>query len=158
MDKSLSEAEKLEKVNFGSRDNVRHPMAWDGSAGNGFTAEGVKPWLAPHSRGSEVNLEADLASERSVCRFYRELLALRSSEDAFTDGAFRVISKPEDPYFVFTRTLGGESWAVVCNFEDEQEIKLPFECEAPSLSNLSREKMTGRYGPYECAAAKLISF
>jgi glycosidase len=158
MDKSLSEEEKLEKVNFGSRDNVRHPMAWDGSANNGFTGDAVKPWLAPHSRGSEVNLEADLASERSVCRFYRELLALRSSEDAFTDGDFEVISKPEDPYFVFTRTLGGESWVVVCNFEREQEISLTLECEAPRLSNLGRGEIEGKYMPYECAAAKLISF
>ena len=29
--------EALEKVNFGSRDNARHPMAWDGSSSGGFT-------------------------------------------------------------------------------------------------------------------------
>ena len=149
---TLSEEETLEKINFGSRDNPRHPMAWNGTEGNGFTTG--KPWLLPHSRAAEVNVENDLAADRSIYRFYQELLKLRADNDAFTTGDFEVISAPEDDFFVFIRTAGDDKWAVVCNFEEERNIKLPFECEEPALSNLGRDTADGTYAPYECAVAR----
>lgn len=148
---SLEEA--LEKVNFGSRDNPRHPMAWDSSEGHGFSD--AEPWLLHHSRADEVNVENDLASDKSVYRFYQKLLALRAANDAFADGDVKVISKPDDEYFVYTRILGDEKWAVICNFEKETEIGLPFRCEEPALANLGRDAADGKYLPYECAIAKV---
>ncbi|MBQ6439472.1 MAG: alpha-glucosidase [Mogibacterium sp.] len=151
--KTYSEEVCLEKVNFGSRDNARHPMAWDGSDTSGFTTG--KPWLLPHSRAAEVNVENDLAAEKSVYRFYQKLLKLRKDNDAFTTGDLEVISAPEDDFFVFVRTSGDEKWAVVCNFEKERSIKLPFECEKPSLSNLGRDAADGTYAAYECAVSRI---
>ena len=87
-------------------------------------------------------------------RFYQELLKLRADNDAFTTGDFEVISAPEDDFFVFIRTAGDDKWAVVCNFEEERNIKLPFECEEPALSNLGRDTADGTYAPYECAVAR----
>ena len=150
----MSEEEAIGKANFGSRDNPRHPMAWDGSEGCGFTTG--KPWLVPHSRYQEVNVRNDLAADRSVFRFYQELLRLRTGSAAFLDGDFEVVSKPEDDYFVYTRTLGDEKWAVVCNFEKDSEISLPFECENPALASLGRKSAAGRYSPYECSVSKVI--
>jgi glycosidase len=155
MCKEMSPAEALEKVNFGSRDNARHPMAWNGSKNNGFTDENADPWLIVHSRADEVNVENDLASDRSVYRFYQALLKLRRENDAFKDGDFEVISKPEDDCFIYTRSSEGKKWAVVCNFEKEQNISLPFECEKPVLANLGRETADGHYKPYECIAAEV---
>ena len=152
--RTLSEAEALEKVNFGSRDNARHPMPWDGSENHGFTTG--TPWLLHHSRAGEINVEGDLASERSVYRFYQQLLRLRRDNEAFLDGGLEVISRPEDSFFVYTRSLGDEKWAVVCNFEEGQEIELPFECEAPALANCGRQTADGLYAPYECAVAAVI--
>ena len=149
----MSPEEALEKINFGSRDNARHPMAWDDSEYSGFSE--AKPWLLPHSRYKEVNVSKDLASDKSVYRFYQELIKLRTQNDAFLDGDFEVVSAPEDKYFVYTRTFGDEKWAVICNFESEEEIKLPFECEAPALTNLGRTKADGTYAAYECAAARV---
>ena len=153
----LSEEECLEKINFGSRDNVRHPMAWDSSRNSGFTDESVTPWLLPHSRAAEVNVEADLASEQSVYRFYQKMLQLRNNDPAFRYGDVEVHSKPEDDFFVYTRSLGDSKWAVVCNFETSQNIRLPFACEAPVLANLNRRAAGGSYAPYECAVAKVLS-
>ena len=147
----MPEEEALEKINFGSRDNARHPMAWDTSKNGGFTTG--KPWIALHSRWQEINLERDLAGEHSVYRFYQALLKLRRSEEVFITGDLQIISSPEDPYFVFTRSESGKQWVVVCNFETKQEICLPFACEAPVLSNLDRTEINGTYSPYECAAA-----
>ena len=153
--KTLSEEECLEKINFGSRDNARHPMAWDGSRNSGFTDENVSPWLLPHSRAAEVNVENDLASEKSVYRFYQNMLHLRNSNQALQYGDVAVLSKPEDDFFIYTRSLGDSKWVVICNFETEQNIDLPFECEAPVLANLNRQAAGGSYAPYECAAAKV---
>ena len=149
----MSPEEALEKVNFGSRDNARHPMAWDDSEYNGFST--AEPWLCPHSRSKEINVKADRAADKSVYRFYQQLLKLRTGNDAFLDGDLEVVSKPEDDYFVYTRTLGDEKWVVVCNFEKEQSIELPFECEAPALANLGRKTADGAYAAYECAAARV---
>ena len=104
----------------------------------------------------EVNLENDLANERSIFRFYQDLLKLRAQLPVMPDGGFEVVSKPEDELFVYTRTLDGERYAVICNFADEQEIKLPFECAAPVLSTLNRQQAVGVYQPYECAVCKAV--
>ena len=142
----------LEKINFGSRDNARHPMAWDAGVGGGFST--ATPWIPLHSRQQEINLETDCASAQSVFRFYQQLLKLRRETDAFLDGAFEVVSAPEDERFVFTRTLDEAKWAVVCNFAQAATITLPFEGEVV-LSNLGRTEAGGHYQPYECAVIRV---
>ena len=147
--------EALARINFGSRDNARHPMEWDGSENGGFTTG--KPWIALHSRYQEINVKNDLAADRSVYRFYQALLKLRRENDAFLDGDLQVLSSSDDPYMIFIRSLKGEKWVVVCNFESEQQIALPFACEEPTLSNLNRTSADGSFAPYECAIAKVIN-
>jgi len=151
---TMSSEEALARINFGSRDNARHPMAWNGETGGGFTV-GEKTWITLHSRQKEINLENDLAQERSVFRFYQQLLRLRKETDALLDGRFEVLSKPEDEYFVYTRTLDEEQYVIVCNFACEQQIALPKGCGKPLLGNLDRCKASGMYRPYECAVYKV---
>ena len=182
----MSPQEALTKINFGSRDNARRPIAWTAGANGGFTSG--TPWIPLHTRYREVNVEADLyapeapesgssaaaGGSRSVYRFYQALLKLRREHGAFLDGAFDVLSAPEDDCFVFTRALPAsalpadndstgaetadrkETWAVICNFGAEREIALHFECEPPALTNLGRASADGVYAPYECAAARVI--
>ena len=146
---TMSPEEALAKINFGSRDNARHPMAWNGGVGGGFS-EG-QPWIPLHSRYREINLEKDLAQDRSVFRFYQQLLKLRANTPAFLDGEFENLSGPEDEHFIYTRTLDGDRWVVVCNFAREQRIELPFACGEAVLSSLGRREANGVYAPYECA-------
>ena len=153
--KTMPPEAALDKINFGSRDNARRPMAWNGGKNGGFTKG--QPWIPLHSRYREINVEKDRASERSVFRFFRSLLKLRSGEAAFLDGETEVLSSPDKTYFIYTRTLGSEKWAVICNFEAEQKITLPFKCEKPALANLGRRSADGLYAPYECAAAKAVT-
>ena len=154
--REMSPEEALAKINFGSRDNARRPMPWDGGKNGGFTAAET-PWIALHSRRGEINVAADLAADRSVWRFYRALLALRRSRAAFLDGAMEPVSSPDDPFFVYTRSWEGETWAVVCNFETPRQISLPFRCAAPALANLGRKTADGAYAPYECAVSRVES-
>jgi glycosidase len=131
-------------------------MAWDDSKNCGFTDDGCEPWLINHSRAKEINVKNDLNSKKSVYRFYQELLKLRAGNDVLRDGNVEVISKPEDEFFAYIRSLNDEKWMVICNFGKEQVIELPSDCEEPVLANLERKTSDGLYRPYECAVAKMI--
>ncbi len=149
-----SEEELLEEINFGSRDNTRRPFAWDGSRGHGFTSA-ASPWLPFASRSDEINLAADLASEKSVWRFYRDLFALRRDRVVLRTGDFEQVKPRKKDCFVFLRKNEKERILVVCNFEREQSFTgLPQG--KLLLSNMHRDKgANGRYAPYECAVYDL---
>ena len=143
-------AEKaLERCNFGSRDGTRRPMCWSGEAYGGFST--AKPWITTHSRYEEVNLEADKAREKSVFRFYKALLTLRRESDAILYGTLKVLSKEEDPFFLFEREKDGEKLTVAINFEQESEIALPEDAEVV-LHNYLDSADTFR--PYEIKVLK----
>ena len=148
----MSPEEALKKINFGSRDNSRRPLSWDGTDGAGFTD--AKPWIPFHSRQKDINLAKDLASEHSIFRFYRDLLRLRAEEIALTEGEFRVVSKPEDDFFAYTRTKGDTKILVVCNFETPQVLHFS-EAGTVLLANLNRTEISGNYQSYECAVFRL---
>lgn len=120
LEAGFTEKEAIAKINFGSRDNARRPMPWDNSEFGGFSK--VTPWIAPSSHLQEINLEKDLQSEKSVFRFYQQMLKLRREHAAFRQGRITVVSKPEDNYFVFTRELDEEKFTVICNFEQDAVI------------------------------------
>ena len=153
MAEGMSKEEAMAKINFCSRDNPRHPMAWDNSENAGFSE--AKPWLAVHSRAKEINLENDLNSEKSVFRFYKDMLRLRKENDAFRKGKFSVVSKPEDPYFIYIREYDDGKFTVICNFEESSKI----DCEGMNgelvLSNYKDSDIkNNNFKPYEIAVFK----
>lgn len=140
-----SKPEAMRLINFGSRDNTRHPVCWDGSEFGGFST--VKPWLAVHSECKCVNLKSDLASEKSVFRFYKELFALRKKCKALIYGSFEEISQETDNFFAFERVFEDERITVVCNFEDENTVEIKGQL---LLSNYSNADVAGNhYRKYE---------
>ncbi len=148
---SKSESVILECINFGGRDNVRRPLCWNGGKNFGFsTAE--KCWIPLHSRGAEVNAEADMKSEKSVFAFYKETLKLRKNSRAVRYGSFENLTRGNG-YFAYSRKAEGEEIIVVCNFERETEISgLPnFEY---LFGNTAARLPNGTYAPYETAVFK----
>ena len=146
----VDERTLLDEINFGSRDNTRRPFAWDASENHGFT-EASRPWLPYATRSDEINLASDLASEKSVWRFYRDLLTLRRERKVLRKGSFRQIECTRKDCFVFLREGEGERILIVCNFERAQEIRgLP---EGKMLLSNARRTVgtNGDYAPYECA-------
>lgn len=139
----------LEQINFGSRDNTRHPMCWNSEKYAGFSK--TEPWLATHSEYQNVNLKKDMASEKSVFRFYQKLLSLRSNTPAILYGNLKVLSKQEDPYFAFEREYVDEKLVIVCNFEQTSVIETPPNAEL-LLTNYSEH--TDFFRPYEIAVFK----
>lgn len=148
--KHMSPEESLAGINFGSRDNTRRPMCWDDSEFGGFSD--TRPWIKPHSMVRELNLKNDLASEKSVFRFYQRLLKLRSEKDALTLGDVRFLSGEEDNYLVTLRSCGDQKILAVCNFEQPQEISAGFAEGTLLLSNNAyRTESTSHYEPFEIA-------
>ena len=145
-----TEKEALNKVNFGSRDNARRPFAWDNSRYAGFSTH--EPWLPIASRADEINLAIDQQAEKSVFRFYRDLLRLRREEPALRRGVTDVISAEEDNFFIFTRTLDDRVFTVVCNFEQPSAIEDSKGFGSEILHNyLDRKAGNTAFRPYEIA-------
>ena len=106
-------AEKM--IISGARDHARTPMQWDSSVNAGFNA-GTAPWQCMNPNYKDINVEADLASDKSVYRFYQEVLRLRKSEPALIYGN-TVEYYPDDRQVIaYCRSLGGTRFLVVGNF------------------------------------------
>ena len=151
--RNMPSAQALEKINFGGRDNTRRPMCWSGEENTGFTSG--EPWTPLHSRWQELNLEQDLKSEKSVWRFYRDLLQLRKDIPALSRGEFTPVSPEDADYCAYERTLNGEKVLVVCNFEEQRHIPCS-SCGKLLLSNYGLvEKTDTLYRPYEAAVFML---
>ncbi len=113
----------MREINFGSRDNARRPVAWNGDKYNGFST--VRPWITPATYAGDINLERDRVSKKSVFEFYRRVLALRRESDAIRRGTLAVLNRPEDNFFVYRRALGDERYVVICNFDTPSHIAVP---------------------------------
>jgi len=144
----------LKAINFGGRDNARRPMAWTAGKNGGFT-EGT-PWITMGSRYKEINLEKDLASEKSIFNFHKALFALRKTREELRQGTFIPLHKAEDNYALYVRELGDKRICVVCNFESATKIDLPKTRGKILLSNYGRlDGDESEFRPYEIAVYSL---
>ena len=151
-----SEAEALDIAAAVSRDNARTPMQWSAERNAGFS-EGT-PWLGVNPDYKDVNVEKELDDPDSVLSFYRELIHLRRDSECIRRGNLS-FQLEDDPYlFVFSRTLGNESYMVIANFSDSRR-----HCHAdvPScdvlMSNYGRASASSDMDlePYEAVIVKV---
>lgn len=151
-----SEAEALDIAAAVSRDNARTPMQWSAERNAGFS-EGI-PWLGVNPDYKDVNVEKELDDPDSVLSFYRELIHLRRDSECIRRGDLS-FQLEDDPYlFVFSRTLGDESYMVIANFSDSRR-----HCHAdvPScdviMSNYGRASASSDMDlePYEAVIVKV---
>ena len=107
----------LAGVHTMGRDNARTPMQWDSSPSAGFTSG--TPWISPNPNYPQINAAADLASDRSVFRFYQRLIALRHDDQTVAVGSFALLAPNHERLYAFTRTRGDDTVVVVANASDE---------------------------------------
>jgi len=111
----LNIQEYLDHQRKTSRDHARTPMQWDDSANAGFTSN-PQPWFAVNPNYKEINAKDALADPDSIYHYYRRILALRKETPAFLYGDFRDLDPQHPLVFVYTRTLGTESYLIILNF------------------------------------------
>lgn len=97
-----------------SRDPQRSPIQWDESVNAGFNT-GAKPWIAVHPNYTTNNLKAQEAADKSLYKFYKELLHLRKNEtfaesdfkiEALSENVLELIRSGADKTFVVLINLG----------------------------------------------------
>ena len=99
----------------GARDHARVPMQWDSTVNGGFNT-GAEPWQSVNPAYKEINVERDLASSRSIYRFYQKLLGIRKEEKTLLYGETIEYDPDNRKVIAYTRTLDGKRFLVIGNF------------------------------------------
>ena len=103
-----------------TRDNARTPMQWNNTTFAGFSS--VEPWIKVNSNKDYINVDADLINEKSINRFYRQLILFRKDNEVIKFGEYRCLNKNNDSVYAYERKLGDKKVVVVSNFKNK-EIK-----------------------------------
>ena len=130
LSRGLSGRHVLEVLGEASRDNARTPMQWDDSPNAGFSTG--KPWIDVNPNYLHINAAADRAAEKSVFRYFQQLIRLRHESTVISLGDFEM-SEPADPQlFAFRRRLDDEALGIMCNVSGEP-LKVPAYFGKPEL-------------------------
>ncbi len=119
--KALSEGEDMdlfmEKLNFGSRDNGRTPMQWDGSTNAGFTSG--TPWLPVNPNFTEINVQVEDSDSNSVLNHFRAMTELRKQNPILVYGNNELLMPEHPTVYAYTRTMDDTKLLVLLNFSKE---------------------------------------
>jgi oligo-1,6-glucosidase len=138
-----------------SRENARTPMQWSAQPGAGFT--GGEPWLGINSNHDKINYEEQKRRKDSILSFYKNMIALRASNDTLKYGDFAPLHS-EKGVIAYTRTIPGEEqYTVVLNFS-KKPASTPFEGSLVGqvvVSNVGRNTYDGSLSPWEAVVLKV---
>ena len=128
--KGLSHKDIMTSIHAKSRDNSRTPFQWDDTMNAGFSKG--NPWLEVNPNYLEINVKKDLSNEKSIYRYYKELLKIRKSHHVFSKGTFTPFMKEDPLVFAYYRKHQNDLILVLGSFSDHPvKIKIPgkrFEC------------------------------
>ena len=145
-------------IRYGARDHARVPMPWDGSEGGW---KGKTPWQSRHSERGKINVRKDLASEKSVYRFYQKLLGIKKTNDTAIFGNVEEYDHDSKKIIAFSREYEGNRLFVVGNFSKHPvEYRLPgwtkyAETLLDNYGEFSAESGTVTLRPYEAAVLEV---
>ena len=103
----------MEIIRATARGNSRTPMQWNDDVNAGFTT-GV-PWLAVNPNYKVINVQNQEDDPDSVLNFYKDMIALRKSDDVFIYGKYELILASHPDVYAYLRILDGKSVLVLCN-------------------------------------------
>lgn len=132
-----------------SRDPVRTPFQWDGTAYAGFMndVQGVKPWIQVHPNYMNVNLQLQRDHPKSYFKYYQQLSLLRQN-NTFVFGDFKSTAVTDD-VFGFVRWLDGDAtYVILINFGDK-EITLNINSLGVGFGEQSRIVVAGSTSEYD---------
>ena len=102
-------------IRKGARDHSRTPMQWNGTVNAGFNS-GAKPWQCVNPAYREINAEKDLASDRSVYRFYQKLLEIKKTDKAAIYGQTIEYIPDSSRIIMYSRCYEGRRLLIAGNF------------------------------------------
>jgi alpha-glucosidase len=117
-----TEEKALEIARIDTRDRCRTPMPWTGGENGGFSSANVKTWLPLDPEFKKgINVEDELADEKSILNFYRNLINFRNNHKVLQAGSFRECHSEEEDLLIFRRVLGDEVYEVIINYSQEKK-------------------------------------
>lgn len=130
IEKGISKDEALHIISERSRDNGRTPIAWEKDSDfHGFS--NVRPWM--DFGNVKAFYDEDLNSDKSIFKYYQELIKLRKSYKAISEGKYKKVDSIHQTYS-FERVFGDEEILILLNFKGEnvdfnipEEIKNKYE-------------------------------
>jgi len=133
-------------VLFKGRDNARTPMQWSAENNAGFTAG--EPWIMTNPNYETINAKAEEADSDSVLNFYKALIALRNGSKTLQYGDCEPLFKEHAQLFAYKRTMGGETYTIVCNMGKDSAELPDVPAGALLLANMHVGE-TDRMAPFE---------
>jgi alpha-glucosidase len=104
------------------RDGERTPMQWDGSVNAGFTKAGARPWLPVPPSAATINVEAEKSDPNSLLTWYRSLIRLKKTNQAFAHGENLMLDTSNTKVLSWVRqTPGAPAVVVAVNFTAEPQ-------------------------------------
>ncbi|MCF0107965.1 MAG: alpha-glucosidase [Bacilli bacterium] len=107
----------LSLINDGLRDQARVPMRWDDSINNGFN-EGATPWQCSSNPLVDVSLEKDLKSDKSIFKFYQQVIKFKKENTAAINGAIKEYNHKNKRIIAYTRLIDNKGYFVFGNFSN----------------------------------------
>ncbi|MCR5795562.1 MAG: alpha-glucosidase [Solobacterium sp.] len=112
-------------IRFGARDNARVPMQWDDSVNAGFN-KGHETWQCINPEYKEINAAKDLASERSIYRYYQKLLQIKKTNETAVWGETEEYDHNNRRIIAYSRMYRGDRLFVAGNFSRRKtEYRFP---------------------------------
>ena len=118
LEQGMAHDDIMEIIWATARGNSRTPMQWSHEANCGFTTG--TPWLAVNPNYQTINVEAQEDDPDSILNFYKEMIALRKSEDIFVYGSYDLVFEAHKDIYAYTRTLGEKCVLILCNLANKQ--------------------------------------
>ena len=118
LEQGMSHEDIMEIIWATARGNSRTPMQWNDGVNSGFTTG--TPWLAVNPNYQTINVEAQEEDPDSILNFYKEMIALRKSEDIFVYGTYYLVFEDHQEIYAYTRTLGEKRVLILCNLTNKQ--------------------------------------
>ena len=82
LEQGMDKYNALDIINQKSRDNGRSPFSWDETSFFGFSKS--TPWIYFSNRNN-INLERDLKNDKSIFKYYQEIINLRKHDMIFSN-------------------------------------------------------------------------
>lgn len=96
-----------------TRDHARTPVQWDESDYAGFSDH--QPWIKVNPNYKQINLKNDLVLETSICRWYKQVIALRKACPALNTGVMEPVLKNHKQILGYVRKDDKAEFLVLIN-------------------------------------------
>jgi alpha-glucosidase len=101
------------------RDGERTPMQWNTETNAGFSK--VTPWLPVPPSFATHNVATELKSPNSVLSIYKQVLALRHTNEAVREGDYTALNENDVNVMSYLRSYKGKAVLVALNMSDSRQ-------------------------------------